>query len=211
MANNPPTVNVVKYKGSGNPAVFPLLPTQVLGTQDGSDLGTGGPGLATLATTIPAGTFSSNKVIEFLGDRYVLTDDGSGSGATTGVYKKNSGGAGQWGRVRGGEFAGDTQKDGDNSGLFVLHPAGVPTLAYMQFDGLGELRIALTIDGTTGANWGANQGILLETNASSPATMGQAIVFRDSIFWIHHQFTGGAGAGSVTSYDLNTTTLTRSP
>ena len=96
MANSPPSVHVVKYKGTGNSQVFALLPSQVLGTQDGSDVGTGGPGLATLETP-NVGSLVLNRSIEFLDDRYVLVADGAG--ATSGVYKKAQGGAGQWGRA----------------------------------------------------------------------------------------------------------------
>ncbi len=211
MANSPPTINVVQYAtGGGVVGVFPLLPTQLLGSQDGSDVGTGGPATATRAPAVPAGTFNVNSNIEFLDDRYVLTSRGPGAvGATTGVYKKNQGGAGQWGRVRGGQSNGDLIVDGHHSGLHVLHPAGVPTLAYFMFDDSHELRISSTTDGTTGGSWVANQGSLLETNGSSPADIGQSIIFRNSIVWAHLNFTGGAGIGAISQFDLVLSTFTR--
>jgi hypothetical protein len=208
MANNPPTVSVIKYKGSGQVEVYPLLPTQVLGSQDGSDVGTGGPALADLEDATPVGTFVSNRNIEFLDDRYCLCANAFASTAS-GVYKKGQGGAGAWGRVQGGGSGLGPFIDGAVTGLHVLHPAGVPTLAYLMFDGSNELRLFSTVDGTTGANWAATTGALLENNGATPVTVGQSIVFRDSIIWAHHRFAGGAGTGSITQYDLNLSTLTR--
>ena len=95
------------------------------------------------------------------------------------------------------------------TGLHVLHPNGAPTLAYLGFDSNSELRLWETIDGVTGANWVATAGVTVETNGASPSSFGQSIVFRDSIVWAHAQFTGGAGVGSISQYDLKTSVLTR--
>jgi hypothetical protein len=203
MANNPPTCSVVEYTGTGNVQVYPLLPTQLLGTQDGSDVGTGGPALATLEVT-PLGSFPTNRVIEFHNDRYCLTQDAALT--TSGVYKRNQPTAGQWGRVQGGSWA--PSIDGACSGLHVLHPNGVPTLAFISFNNANELYLYSTTDGTSGSYWGSGY-LLLETNSSQPVANGASCVFRDSIFWSHKSFTGGAGTGTVTQYDLKLNILTR--
>jgi hypothetical protein len=175
------------------------------GSQDGSDVGTGGPSLAILETGIPAGSFANNRVIEFLGDTYcVMANNASPS---SGVYKKGQGGAGLWGRVRGGgiEWPGI---DGHTSGLHVLHPNEVPTLVQMWFDSAADLQVSFTTDGTTGSEWGTNLNVV-EASGAQPATVGQSIVFRNSVFWAHQFFTGTAGSGELTQYDLVTDTLTR--
>jgi hypothetical protein len=209
-ANNPPTVKVLKFKGSGSVQVFPLLPTQVLGSQIGSNVGTGGPAAPAFELT-PSGTIVLNRCIEFLDDSYVMmASRGAGGGnATHGVYKKNQGGADLWGRVQGGAANGIPNVHSNVTGLHVLHPAGVPTLAYLIFDFAAELRMHSTINGTTGSSWGGAQGQLLETNGGGPSTSGQSIIYRNTIFWAHGNFTGGAGSGFLTSYNPATSSLER--
>jgi hypothetical protein len=122
MANNPPTRTVLKYKGSGNVQVFPNLPTMLNGSQDGSDVGTGGgagpAGLADLE--VPGvGDFASNRTIEFLDDGYCLAMP-FGTSTDQGCYKRNEGGAGLWGRVAG--HGNNNAAHGSCTGLHVLHP-----------------------------------------------------------------------------------------
>lgn len=204
MANSPPTYAVTRYKGSGQVEVYPLLPTQILGSQDGSDVGTGGPGLPSLETP-NASSLTTNRNVEFLDDRYCLIAP-TGANAV-GVYKKNQPTSGQWGRVMGGGTT--LTNSGAVSGLFVLHPLGVPTLCFLMFDSGSETRLFATTDGTTGADWGTSAGKLLETSGAQPNKYGQAVIYRDSVFWLHSDFTGGAGNGHVTSYDLALDILTR--
>jgi hypothetical protein len=85
----------------------------------------------------------------------------------------------------------------------------VPTLAYLHTANTSETYVKRTTDGVTGAAWAGSGATLIETNASAPDSYGQSIVFKDSIFWAHFNFTGGAGTGAITQYDLLTTTLTR--
>lgn len=192
MANSPPTINVLKYKGTGSVQVFPLLPTQLLGTQDGANIGTGGgPGPA--LETPGSGTFSVNRNVEFLDDRFCLSVS---SAATGGVYRKNQGGAGQWGFV--GVSLSPKTPGGSTSGLHILHPAGVPTMAYIIKDSGDALRIISTTDGASFSN--------VQFESTSPPgglTWGHGIVYRNSIFWVHQANPfGGLGAGAVTEYDL---------
>ena len=205
MANSPPSIHVLKYKGAGAVQVYPLLSTQLLGSQDGSDVGTGGPGVAALETAVPSGSFINSRVIEFLDDSYCV--GANNASATSGVYKKNQGGAGLWGRVRGGgaEWIGF---DGHTAGLHIVHPNEVPTLVQMWFDTASDLQVSFTTDGTTGAEWGTGLNVV-EASVSQPTDVGQAIVFRDSIFWAHRSFSGTAGVGDVSQYDFQLTTLTR--
>lgn len=205
MANTPTTVNVTKVKGTGAPQVYPLLPTQLLGAQDGSNIGTGGPFAATFE--VPnAGALLVNRNIEFLNDRYCLMLDAAN--ASSGVYKKGQGGAGQWGRVQGGAGSGQPSFDGTATGLHVLHPGGVPTLLYLCWAASGFFVVYRTTDGITGANWGGNPGISFGAD-NAPLAVGQSIVYRDSIFVVHDHQTVGLGAGTVTSYDANLGTVTR--
>jgi hypothetical protein len=60
----------------------------------------------------------------------------------------------------------------------------------------------------TGPGWGTTLNPV-ELNSAQPATVGQSVVFKDSIFWAHQHFTGGAGAGSITEYNFKTQLLTR--
>jgi hypothetical protein len=204
MANKPVAQHVLKYKGGGNVQVFPLVGGVNTGDQDGSDVGTGGPGLATIETPA-AGDFVANRVVEFLNDRYALMADGVL--VSSGVYKRGTGE--QWARSRGGELAGNSLQDSAATGLHVLYPNGIATLVYMKIDGNNNIRVSTTQDGTTGAYWGSNVGFLAEDNGARPATYGQSIVFKDSIFWAHAHFTGAAGAGSITQYNVKTQSLLR--
>ena len=197
MANNPITESVFKWKGTGAVLVSPLLPTRILGTQDGSDVGTGGPGLAAFETTAPAGNFIVNRNIEFLDDRYAL--GGAENSAGSGVYKKGQGGAGLWGRVQGGGANLFPNFGGHCSGLHVLHPAGVPTLAYLLMAENGQFLAFLTTDGTTGAAWVAGSLNIGSANPVAGST-GMSLVFRDSIVWAHSLSTGAGG--TITQYNF---------
>lgn len=189
MANNPPTVNVYKYKGTGDTQVFPLLPTQLLGTQDGIDLISG-------LETPASGTFISNRVVEFLGDRFVVGNSGS---TQLPVYRRDQGGAGNWGRASAVGIAGDPNLI---IGIFVLHPDGVPTMAAWYWS-VNQIRMHITTDGSTFTD------TLVENTGSIPSTFGQALVFRHSLFVVHKRYTGASGQGSITQYDLVLSTTTR--
>lgn len=216
MANPPPTINVLKYAGAGNVQVFPLPATQILGSQDGSDVGTGAPApLANLQGANVLG-IDLNRNVEFLEDRYCLTADAS-AGNQSGVYKKNTPGANDWGLVQGGAgVENNLLVDGNSTGLHVLHPLGIPTLARMMFDQNNDLRLFRTEDGLTGAKaaaeWGnaAQVGLPLETaSASQPGNGGEAIVYRDSLVWAHANFNGSAGGGHISQFDFVLGVLTR--
>jgi hypothetical protein len=119
----------------------------------------------------------NNRIIKFLDDEYALIADG-GVG-TAGVYKRNQGGAGQWGQV----YQANTFAESRVSGLFVVHPGGVPTLCFNWFSSPGDLYSAYSTDGTT---W----NITFQINLSNVSSSGQAVTFRDSIFWMTHSNVG---------------------
>lgn len=194
MANTPPSMPVYDFI---NGEVRILLPTLLLDpTPDGSPVGTGGPGLVTAEPTPSTNLnpFMRNRVIEFLDDRYVLAAAVAGE---HGVYKKNQGGAGQWGQVY--AFPANLDDDSWVSGLHILHPNGVPTLCFMWYDLGGELYISTTTNGTA---WNT---LLLQAGVGPGTGPGVAIPYRDSLWW----WTGaGATGGHLRSYDLELGTLT---
>ena len=195
---NPVTRNVLRYKSAGNVQVFPKLPTEIVGGQDGLDLGTGGPALAQTETASQAGTFAHNRVVEFLNDRLALAANG-GVADAWGIYKKNYPGANQWGKVIPSSAFLTVQ--GGCSGLHVLHPAGVPTVIFF---GRRNFSTALfRYDSTDGVTW-----VLTHiAQGTSPSTWGQSIVYRSSVFFSTNHVTIGA-SGAIRAYDLATTALT---
>jgi hypothetical protein len=190
--DTPPTSYTLEYAGSGNVQVFPLFGTQILGTQIGSDVGTGGPALANLETVpTTASNYSNptNRVVEFLDDVYCVAGWGA-PGTTLGIYKQNQGGSGAWGRVH-------TPTAGFSavSGLHIMHPNDVPTLVLLshgQSD--GDVYLHTSTNGTT---WN-------ETNVfadASPSAYGMSLAYRDILFWINKD--------NVFQYNFGTTSLTR--
>jgi hypothetical protein len=207
MANNPVAQHVIKVNGAGNVQVYPLLAGTALGGQDGNDVGTGGPALATLEANADLGDFPHSRVVEFLNDRYALM--GNIGTTVSGCYKKNHPTPDDWGQVA-AMSANITSSRVALTGLHVLHPGGVPTLAWLYTEFFSELRLKRTTDGITGAAWVGGGNILVETSSGAPNSYGQSIVYKDSIVQVHARFTtGGAGAGQVTQYDLSLATLTR--
>jgi hypothetical protein len=161
-----------------------------------------------MESATPAASLTCNRVVEFLDDRFALSADTQGS--RSGVFKKNFGRPGWWGKVQGATSGQNLAVDGSVSGLHVLHPAGTPTMAYLVYDSGSELRLRRTTDGLRGAGWGGLNGELLETNGNpAPTNYGQSIVFRNSIVWAHEQFSGAVGTGKITHYDLATSSLVR--
>jgi hypothetical protein len=79
----------------------------------------------------------------------------------------------------------------------------------LAIDSLQEWRLATTVDGTTGGDWAGNATTIIDTNTTRPTDVGQSIVFRNSIFWVHEHFTGTSKTGSITQYDFVLNTLTR--
>ena len=173
MANPIPTLSVVRYKGSGNVTVHKLLNGTTLDpTQDGSDVLIG-----TLET--PAAGFTdnhANRLIEAFGKRFLLHGHR--------VYERDSGGVGNWGEVT---SLAQSDTSVDHSGLHLLHPAGVPTLAFLAGSSIStgtDMAVFLTTDGTS---WS-----IIDTNILSNNTTGQgmSVVYRDSIAWYDYDQTG---------------------
>jgi len=187
MADTPPTTYVLECIGAGNVQVWPLFGTQVLGTQIGSDVGTGGPALATLETR--ATSYNHSRVIEFLDDVYCLVGEGVASN-TIGVYKRNQGGSGAWGRVH-------TPSDGmeTKSGMHIMYPNDVPTLVFLS-QGFTDFDIYLhtSTDGTT---WNETKII----NDSNELDGGYSCVYRNAIFYMTK--------ADVYRYDFDTNLGTR--
>lgn len=181
MPNAIPTGFAVNYKGSGTVQVFPLLNGITLDAQDGSDVGNASPPAleAISATTM---NNQGNRACEAFGKRYVLHGFR--------VYEKDEGGAGLWDEVTGLALSPTSPQ---HSGLHVLYPAGVETLAF-----LCEITNNLhAVHTTDGVNWtDTDTGLVINALTSHSGS----IVFRDAIFW---RVTGSVAANRVKSYDFN--------
>ncbi len=177
MANPIPTLFAVNFKGSGNVQVFPLLNGITLDAQDGNDV--------TTTLEIPSTTVHNNhanRLIEAFGKRFLVHG--------LRVYERDEGGAGNWGQVDGqSRSAGST----DHSGLHLLNPNGVQTLAFLFRVGT-TLHVMST---TTGV--GAWTETITSLDIGSGLSIGHSIVFRDSIFW----WSEGSDGNFIRSYDLN--------
>jgi hypothetical protein len=176
MANAIPTLMVVNYKGSGNVAVHKLLNGTTLDpTQDGNDVLTG-------TLEAPTNQYNAqNRLLEAFGLRLLL------HGAR--VYERDTGGTGNWGAV---ESVGSATT-ASHSGLHLLFPGGVPTVAFMDYSG-GNIRLYTTIDGTTWVgptNIGVAPGTI--------AYVSNSLVFGNSLVWAVLYSTGTG----VTIYDLS--------
>lgn len=193
MANSPPSVYVLDY--STNVEVRILLPTQLLDpTPVGSPLGTGGPGAANAETPGATDIMPQNRIVRFRGELYALIAD-SGGATVAGVYREDQGGAGQWGQVLGIALVGESAI----TGLFVLHPSGVPTLVVLFRGSGGQLQVSSSTDGTTWNTSGVLGGIAAST--------GEAVPFRNSIFWTGDQ----SGIGGLLDYDFALSAVTSYP
>lgn len=178
MANSPPDVYLLDY--ATNREVRILMATQLLDpTPVGQPLGTGTPGaqggvqVVASAEVPPAQTWVQNRIVWFLDDLYALI-----TGTNGGIFKRNQGGADQWGRVLDPADGGATGfSQGETAGLHVLHLDGVPTLVHFFFRPAGDIEARRSTDGVT---WGATEFLF---NLSGTAATGQAITFRNSIFW----------------------------
>lgn len=187
MANPIPTLSVVSYKGSGNVTVHKLLNGITLDpTQDGSDVLTG-------TLEAPAATTQNsqaNRIIEAFGKRFLLHGQR--------VYERDSGGIGNWGEVTG---LAQSETTARHSGLHLLHPAGVPTLAFLAGETIATVSDLAVFKTTDGSSW-----TLTDTNlvVGSLAADGMSIVYRDSIIW----YSFSSDAFEIRRYDfaLNTAT-----
>ena len=183
MPNPIPTLMCVKYRGSGNVTVHKLLNGTTLDpTQDGSDVLVGN------LETNGGSTFHvhHNRLIEAFGKRFLLHGHR--------VYERDEGGAGTWGVVSEPDLGTLSVTDGRHSGLHLLHPDGVPTLAFLYRSAFELWAVAETTDGVT---WTKTEpGI----NTGSEVSFGPSAVYRNSIFW----FLGGNDTNHIRSYDFST-------
>ena len=178
MANSIPTLMAVNYKGSGNVQVYPLSAGTTLGAQDGNDVLAGNleAPSATLVNT------QANRLVEAFGNRYLLHGYR--------VYERDEGGAGNWGEVTG---LGLDITGIYHSGLHLLHPGGIPTLAFLYVNA----SVLHAVHSTDGSNWtDTNTGVATST-VDRP---GRSIVFQNSIFWLCKSST--ASGHDIYSYDL---------
>lgn len=192
-ADPPPTLNVAHIAGTGEVQVYQLPATQILSAQDGGDVNNGAAQLETLNVQ----SVAHNRLAEFLDDLFLLQGFTAGTNQG-GVFRRNEGGVGNWGKVYdpGIEFNG-------LSGLYVLHPDGVPTLAFFYWEDVGdELRIVFSSDG---ANWTTRN--LTAGVVTSPASTGIATVYRRALFWPHARYDANGVAISAHDIELNTTTF----
>jgi len=166
MANPIPTLMVAKFKGSGNVQVHKLLNGTTLDpTQDGNDVLVGN-----LEAPSATGTNNhANRLIEAFGKRFLL----HGSR----VYERDQGGAGNWGVV----YTGQGISQINHSGLHLLYPLGVPTLAFLSATltppGGNLMAVHSTTDGVT---WNGAQTAVF---CSESSFTGPSVVFRNSIAW----------------------------
>ena len=177
MANPFPDVSVVNYKGSGNVSVWRLQGGTVLDPeQDGNDVLAGN-------LEAPSDTLENNhgnRIIEAFGKRFLLHGFR--------VYAKDEA-TQNWPEVTG---LGLSINDPAHSGLHVLYPGGVKTLAFLCEPGDSLLHVVSTTDGVNWTN---------TTTALNTATInrtGVSIVFRDSIFW----WARGTDSTDIRSYDF---------
>jgi hypothetical protein len=176
MTNPLPTLMVVNFKGTSNVSVHKLLNGTTLDpTQDGNDVLTG-----TLETPTSSQNAQANRLVEFLGKRFLLHGHR--------VYERDNGGAGNWGVVTG--TSGFSATDSFHSGLHVLYPAGVPTLAYLMKEDASNIRAVFSINGTSFSS------TLFSYNWSSNIT--GSVAFQDSIF------TAASGTNKIVEYNFST-------
>jgi len=194
MANSPPSKYVYDY--STNREVRILLPTQLLDAAAvGQPLGTGTGNVAGTSAA-SANSRPQNRVVAFGDDLYCI---GGAANSTTfgGIYKRNQSGADQWGQVQGLSFAGDNH----TTGLHVIHPAGIPTLVCLY---VGAAFAVFSAESTNGTSWTVtNLG-----SAFSGFQSGQAVTFRDTLFWSskhsNHDLIGYDFAlNTLTLYDMS--------
>jgi hypothetical protein len=171
---------VVNHKTSGSVGVYRLDSGTALGAQDGLNV------TATLEAPSATAQFNhANRLVDVLGLRFLLHG--------LRVHERDQGGAGTWGLVE-STLSGT---DPNHSGLHVLHPAGVLTLAYLAVSA-GDIYAISSVDGST---WNVvNTG----TNVTTAEAAGRSLVYRDSIFW----WLKGADGDYVRIYDFETSVLT---
>ena len=183
MANPIPTLMCVKYRGTGNVSVHKLLNGIALDpTQDGSDVLVGN--VETEGGT--AFHVHHNRLIEAFGKRFLLHGQR--------VYERNEGGDGNWGVVSEPDLGGLSVTASEHSGLHLLHPDGVPTLAFMY--SVGNTWFAAKT--TDGAVWTTNSSSPLASGSNT--SWGPSIVYRDSIFW----WFGGNDTNNIRSFNFST-------
>lgn len=198
--NQPPIVNAVHYhESAGVVQVYPVLATQVLGPQDGEDLGTG-----TGETLAPTGGINDSNqqigsfVIDFLDDRYAAYMHSTNLDAVQrgGIYRRGNGGTNGdgWGR----DYAW-LASPSHMTNFVVHHPNGIPTLAIVySTNSPSQVRYVYTTDGI---NW--NENIMIPSSGN--ISLGNLITWNSYIVFTH----GTSLSAEITMYDP-ATTLTQS-
>jgi hypothetical protein len=185
MPNPIPPLMCVKYRGSGNVTVHKLVNGITIDpTQDGSDVLVGNLE-ADSGTTYHV---HHNRLIEAFGKRFLLHGFR--------VYERNEGGDGVWGVVSEPDLGTLSATDPRHSGLHLLYPDGVPTLAFLYRSAFEEWAVAKSTDGITWTK--VEPGI----NTGSEVSFGPSAVYRNSIYW----FLGGNDTNHIRSYDFSTET-----
>ncbi len=193
MAFNPlANLFAVKFKGTLPVAVFPLIGEgTTLDVQDGDDIGSGGGHNLTDAATGPLAALESgisandhnvqaNRVVEAFGTRLLRH--------SYTIFRKDKGGPGRWGFEA--RAASDTERF-FASGLHVLYPGGVETVAFLfDTEFANVLKVFVSTNGRDWTNINTGFGIGL-TQA-----LGASVVFRDAIFWRRE------GTNQISSYDF---------
>jgi hypothetical protein len=153
-------------------------------TQDGNN-----PAGATAVTYVNLEEQPNNKLCEAFGKRYLLVNDD--------VRERDEGGSGNWGIVhttvsapgKGGRAV---------SGLHLLHPNGIPTLAF--FFERQSNHIIYLVTSTNGTTWNETA-----TGTGAPSNnlgkYGRSIVFGSSLFWTVRW---NINTGYIWSWNLST-------
>jgi len=164
----PPTLMVLKNKSTPIQVRKLLAGTSLDPTQDGSNI--------TADTTAEAITTSenpNNPLIEAFGKRFLWH--------RSFILERDIGGDGAWGISLNLNLLGITVRSGKfHSGLHVLHPNGVETLAglFVRSEIATEVYSITTTDGI---NWTTT---LITTLGPSWGNFGRSVVFESSIYWL---------------------------
>jgi len=140
--------------------------------------------------------FPANNVIEFAGSRYLWH-------ANT-IREENTTGTGDWGSVfTTSQVDTDTENFATHSGLFLVHPSGVPTMVGMAIEDSSAADTVLAIKTTDGSTFSENTGNAISIGAAG--FVGPAIDFDNKLFWILSE--DGANDTVILVYDPATDTI----
>jgi hypothetical protein len=155
-------------------------------TQDGNDV----PG-ATAETFISGQEQPNNLLVEAFGKRFLTINDT--------IRERNEGGDGNWGIVH--SFT-TNERPRVRSGIHLLHPAGIPTVAVIYSETTDNIRLITSTDGTV---WSDIQ--IAGQIAGNIDEWGRSVVFGSNLYWIYKNSSGPEGRIICRDLELGVTTL----